>query len=67
MVAVIQRCIKANVKVDNKVIAKIDQGLVVLLGIKSGDAYEDASYVAKKIINLRIYNDSDDKMNLSIK
>tara|TARA_X000000368_G_C22975392_1_gene687413 strand:- start:81 stop:524 length:444 start_codon:yes stop_codon:yes gene_type:complete len=67
MVAVIQRCIKANVKVDNKVIAKIDQGLVVLLGIQSGDDYEDASYVAKKIINLRIYNDSDDKMNLSIK
>ena len=67
MVAVIQRCIKANVKVDNKVIAKIDQGLVVLLGIQSGDDYKDASYVAKKIINLRIYNDSDDKMNLSIK
>ena len=67
MVAVIQRCIKADVKVDNKVIAKIDQGLVVLLGIQSGDDYEDASYVAKKIINLRIYNDSDDKMNLSIK
>ncbi len=67
MVAVIQRCIKANVKVDNKVIAKIDQGLVVLLGIRSGDDYKDASYVAKKIINLRIYNDSDDKMNLSIK
>ena len=67
MVAVIQRCIKANVKVDNKVIAKIDQGLVVLLGIQIGDDYEDASYVAKKIINLRIYNDSDDKMNLSIK
>ena len=67
MIAIVQRCIKANVKVDKNIIARIDQGMVVLLGVKDGDSNEDAKYIAKKIKGLRIYNDFNDKMNLSIK
>ena len=67
MVSVIQRCISANVKIDNKIIAKIDHGIVILLGICKGDTIKDADYIVKKISILRIYNDHENKMNLSIK
>ena len=67
MIAVIQRCSSANVKVNNNIIGKIDNGLVVLLGIHREDCKDDADYLVKKIASLRIYNDKDEKMNLSIK
>ena len=67
MVTVIQRCISAKVKINNKVIAEIDQGAVILLGIVEGDQFEDADYIANKFAMLRIYNDHNNKMNLSIK
>ena len=67
MVTVIQRCISAKVKINNKVIAEIDQGAVILLGIVNGDQIHDADYIANKFAMLRIYNDHNNKMNLSIK
>ena len=67
MIAVIQRCASSSVKIDNKKISKIAYGLTVLLGICINDKEKDAEYVAKKIQTLRIFNDENRKMNLSIK
>ena len=67
MIAVIQRCASSNVKIDNKKISEIAYGLMVLLGICVDDKEKDAEYVAKKIQTLRIFNDENRKMNLSIK
>ena len=66
MVAVIQRCSKSSVKVDNEIIARIESGLIVLLGVCSDDSIKDADYIANKIVSLRIFNDQKGKMNLSI-
>ena len=66
MVAVIQRCSKSSVKVDNEIIARIESGLIVLLGVCSDDGIKDVDYIAKKIVSLRIFNDQKGKMNLSI-
>ena len=67
MIAVIQRCASSSVKIDNKKISEITYGLLVLLGICIDDEEKDAEYIAKKIQTLRIFNDENDKMNLSIK
>ena len=66
MRVVIQRCKEASVSFDDKV-NNIDQGLVVLLGMTNGDTVEDINYLIKKITNLRIFEDSDNKMNYSVK
>ena len=66
MVAVIQRCSKSSVTVDNEIIARIESGLIVLLGVCSDDSINDVDYVANKIVSLRIFNDQKGKMNLSI-
>jgi len=66
MVAVIQRCSKSSVKVDNEIIARIESGLIVLLGVCSDDSIKDVDYIANKIVTLRIFNDQKGKMNLSI-
>ena len=66
MIAVVQRVSEANVKVNDSVIGKIDHGLVILLGIKKGDIEKDVESLAQKISTLRIFNDENDKMNLSI-
>ena len=66
MVAVIQRCSKSSVTVDNEIIARIESGLVVLLGVCSDDSIKDVDYIANKIVSLRIFNDQKGKMNLSI-
>ena len=66
MVAVIQRCSKSSVKVDNEIIARIESGLLVLLGVCSDDSIKDVDYIANKIVTLRIFNDQKGKMNLSI-
>jgi D-tyrosyl-tRNA(Tyr) deacylase len=66
MRAVIQRVIKALVTIDNKVVASIGQGYVVLLGVEKLDNQEKADALARKISNLRVFSDSAGKMNLSI-
>ena len=66
MRVVIQRCKEASVSFDNTT-NSIDKGLVVLLGMTNGDTIEDINYIIKKISNLRIFEDSEGKMNLSVK
>ncbi|MGM0548314.1 MAG: D-aminoacyl-tRNA deacylase [Bacillota bacterium] len=65
MRAVVQRVKNAEVKIDSKVTAKIKAGLLVFLGIGKEDEYQDADYLLEKIINLRIFEDEAEKMNLS--
>jgi len=67
MKLVIQRVLDANLKVDNKEISKIGKGYVVLIGIKDSDTKENADYLVNKLVNLRIFEDENEKMNLSIK
>ncbi|MBE7091798.1 MAG: D-tyrosyl-tRNA(Tyr) deacylase [Clostridiales bacterium] len=67
MRAVIQRVKEASVTVDGKVISKIQKGLLVLVGITHNDCEKDADYIAEKIVSARIFADSEDKMNLSVK
>ena len=64
---VIQRVTEANVKVENKIVGQINKGFLVLLGIKSTDTQKDADYLVRKLINLRIFSDENDKMNLALK
>jgi D-tyrosyl-tRNA(Tyr) deacylase len=66
MRAVVQRVTKASVSVDNEVVGKVSNGIVILLGVGKDDTEEDAKYLAEKIVNLRIFDDKDGKMNLSL-
>ena len=66
MRAVVQRVTNADVKIDGRVNGKIDDGLLVLLGVGNGDTEEDMKYIADKIIKLRIFSDENDKMNLAL-
>ncbi len=66
MRAVVQRVTQAGVTVAGEQVAAIATGLVVLLGIEQGDNHKDAAYLAEKIAGLRIFEDTDGKMNLSI-
>jgi len=66
MRAVVQRVTKASVSVDNQIVGKISSGIVVLLGVGKDDTLEDAKYLAEKIVNLRIFDDGEGKMNLSL-
>ena len=66
MIIVVQRCSKAKVTVNSEIISQIKSGLMLLVGIKKGDEFLDADKVVDKIINLRIFNDEKDKMNLSV-
>ncbi|QHS22872.1 D-tyrosyl-tRNA(Tyr) deacylase [Virgibacillus sp. MSP4-1] len=67
MKAVIQKVNQANVKVDEEITGQIENGLVVLLGVTHEDDESDCEYIADKCVNLRIFQDEDDKMNLSLK
>ncbi len=67
MKAVVQRVKRTTLSVDGKLISEIPFGLTVFLGIKSGDTQAQADYIAKKIANLRIFEDENGKMNLSVK
>ena len=67
MIAVIQRCSRANVKIGQNIVGQIRNGLVIFLGVTKDDNEEDADFLVRKVSGLRIYNDSDEKMNLSIK
>jgi D-tyrosyl-tRNA(Tyr) deacylase len=66
MLAVIQRVSEAQLSIDGKIHASINQGFVVLLGIHENDDETDVEYLAKKIIGLRIFSDEADKMNLDL-
>lgn len=66
MRAVVQRVTSASVTVDDEVIGAIKSGLAVLLGAEEGDSDADLKYTHDKILNLRIFPDQDDKMNLSL-
>ena len=66
MKAVVQRVSHGSVTIDTKQVGEIDAGLVVLLGVGKGDKEEDARYLADKIVNLRIFEDEQGKMNLSL-
>lgn len=66
MRAVIQRVSTANVRVNDEMVSLINKGLLVLLGVGRDDTEEDISYLSEKIINLRIFEDENDKMNLSL-
>ena len=66
MRAVVQRASNASVTVDGRIIGEISNGLLVFLGVGDGDTEKDMKYIADKVIGLRIFSDSDDKMNLSV-
>lgn len=67
MRAVVQRVTEADVTVENRKTGEINKGLVVLLGVEDGDTEKDADYIADKVAGLRIFDDSEGVMNLSVK
>ena len=67
MRAVIQRVTRACVTVDRRIVGEIGSGLLILLGVTHDDTREDAEYLASKFVALRIFDDADGKMNLSVK
>lgn len=64
---VIQRVSHASVTVDNEIVGKIGEGILILLGVADGDTDEDIKYLADKALGLRIFRDENDKMNLSVR
>ncbi|CAM3752036.1 D-aminoacyl-tRNA deacylase [Flavobacterium gelidilacus] len=67
MKAVIQRVLEASVEIENKIVAQINQGLLILIGIEEADNQEDINWLTSKIANLRIFADESEVMNLSVK
>lgn len=67
MKAIIQRVSQASVAVENKIVAAINSGLLVLVGIEDADSQEDSAWLTSKIANLRIFGDENGVMNLSVK
>jgi D-tyrosyl-tRNA(Tyr) deacylase len=67
MKAVIQRVSKASVEINNNIVATINSGLLILIGIEEVDSQEDIDWLTSKIANLRIFGDENDVMNLSLK
>ena len=67
MKIVIQRVSEASVTIDSKIVAQINQGLLVLVGIEEADTIEDTNWLVSKIVNLRIFLDENEVMNLSVK
>lgn len=66
MIALVQRTLEASVTVDSQLIDMINRGMLVLLGVRQDDNENDAKYLAAKTVNLRIFPDENDKMNLSL-
>lgn len=66
MRAVVQRVKNASVEVDGKITGEIGKGLLILFGAEEGDGKEDMDYVVKKCVNMRIFTDEQDKMNLAL-
>ncbi len=67
MKLIVQRVKHASVKVEEEIVGKIEQGFLVLLGVKQGDTKEQADYLVKKLCNLRVFSDENGKMNLALK
>jgi D-tyrosyl-tRNA(Tyr) deacylase len=67
MRAVVQRVTQSKVTVDSEVTGIIEKGLMVLIGVEDGDTEKDAEYIADKVTGLRIFEDENEKMNLSVK
>lgn len=67
MRAVLQRVSEASVKIDSEIYNEISKGLLVFLAVKPDDTQEDINYIASKIVNLRIFEDENGKMNRSVK
>jgi D-aminoacyl-tRNA deacylase len=67
MIAVIQRVSKASVTIDSQIKSEIGKGLLILVGIEEADTDEDIEWLSSKIINLRIFNDIEEVMNVSVK
>ncbi|WP_396212510.1 D-aminoacyl-tRNA deacylase [Flavobacterium sp.] len=67
MKAVIQRVSHSSVTIENKIVAEIQKGLLILIGIEEADSHEDIDWLTSKIANLRIFGDENDVMNLSLK
>lgn len=67
MKIVVQRVKHAKVEVDGEIVGKIEKGFLVLLGVSNNDTNEEADYLAKKLCNLRVFEDNEGKMNLSLK
>ena len=67
MRAVVQRVTESSVTVDGQITGATDEGLVVLIGVEEGDTDKDAGYIADKVSGLRIFEDENEKMNLSVK
>ncbi len=67
MRAVVQRVLESKVEVDNEIIGSIDEGLCILLGVGEEDSKDDVDYLVDKIVNLRVFDDKEGKMNLSAK
>jgi D-aminoacyl-tRNA deacylase len=66
MRSVVQRVMRASVKVGGETIGQIEKGLVVLLGVAQDDTAGDADYLADKIVGMRVFEDADEKMNLAV-
>jgi len=67
MKIVVQRVSQASVKVSGEIVGEISQGLLLLVGIEENDEKEDAEWLSKKILDLRIFSDEEGKMNCSVK
>ena len=67
MKVVIQRVLEASVTIESEIVAQINQGLLVLVGIEEADTIEDANWLISKIVHLRIFADENEVMNLSVK
>ena len=66
MRVVVQRCSRAEVRIDGRVIGKIDKGFLLLVGVSESDTLQHADIIAKKVAQLRVFEDAEGKMNLSI-
>ena len=66
MRVLVQRSLESNVTVDSKIVGKINRGLVILVGFTEGDSIKDIEYLAKKVVNLRIFDDEFGVMNKSL-
>ncbi len=66
MRAVVQRVSRASVRVDDEIVGQIEKGLLVLLGVAQDDTEADADYLADKIVGMRVFEDADEKMNVTV-
>lgn len=64
---VLQRCSRAEVRIDGNIVGKIGKGFVLLVGITDGDSTAEADYLAKKVAQMRVFEDAEGKMNLGLK